>query len=90
MRSLRDGNSVIIDRTNVSPAQRSTWLNLAQEYQRQPSLPLGQSDASPTLNAQVEVDAILFETDREECRRRLLARTEHETLHSPDQALRCA
>ncbi|TFK89245.1 P-loop containing nucleoside triphosphate hydrolase protein [Polyporus arcularius HHB13444] len=32
-RSLRDGVSVIIDRTNFDESQRATWINIANEFQ---------------------------------------------------------
>ncbi|CAO1631775.1 unnamed protein product [Parajaminaea phylloscopi] len=77
LRSLQEGKNVVVDRTNVDPSQRATWLRLALQHQ----------ERSPT-RAPVRVDALVFETPVAECEVRLRQRTDHETLHHPDQALR--
>lgn len=76
MRSLSQGKNVCVDRTNVDASQRATWLRLAHQYQEQ------------TPGVEVIVEALVFDTPLEECRRRLMARTEHETITSPEIGLR--
>ncbi|PWN22024.1 hypothetical protein BCV69DRAFT_247521, partial [Microstroma glucosiphilum] len=72
---LSRGQNPVIDRTNVTVDQRSNWLRLAADWQKAQQIA-------------VEVDAIYFQTGVEECARRLKGRVEHETIHSPEQALR--
>ncbi|PWN49251.1 P-loop containing nucleoside triphosphate hydrolase protein [Violaceomyces palustris] len=125
-RSLLDGKNVIIDRTNIDPPQRRTWLDLAdwvsnkavirenaaRSHQLQPS---GSNQASSSTSSvttdqgasnsatstsepppssasvrkrvKVLVTALVFDTPYQECQRRLRARTDHETIHSPEKAL---
>ncbi|EPQ29780.1 uncharacterized protein PFL1_02453 [Pseudozyma flocculosa PF-1] len=75
-RSLANGQNVIIDRTNVDVRQRRTWLQLGRDILG--SLPPGR---------QLIVSSVTFTTPFDECERRLRARTDHETLHDPQQAV---
>lgn len=84
----------VVDRTNVTVDQRSNWLRLASDWQKGQQVRTAAAAAAPensevkALQMEVEVDAIYFQTGVEECARRLKGRVEHETIHSPEQALR--
>ncbi|GJE91124.1 hypothetical protein PsYK624_072730 [Phanerochaete sordida] len=67
--SLRDGLSVCIDRTNVDPQQRLTWVRIAREF-------------PGTL-----VWVLEFDTPYEICEQRLMTRTSHPTITSPELAI---
>ncbi|KAN0059955.1 hypothetical protein ACQY0O_007928 [Thecaphora frezii] len=74
-RSLLSERHVIIDRTNVDAKQRRHWLELARDLQ--PHLP----------HRHIVVSSLTFTTPIEVCEARLRRRTDHETLHSPQQAV---
>lgn len=80
MKQLRQGYDICIDRTNVDAPQRAHWLKLAKHFQ----------DSSPTTSGPVavEVYSLFFNTPYEACKARLEARTSHETLHSPSEAVK--
>ncbi|KAI0654876.1 AAA domain-containing protein [Cubamyces menziesii] len=68
-RSLRDGLSACIDRTNFDESQRATWINIAHEF--------------PGVQPWV----IVFDTPYETCAARVVARTGHPTITSPEQGM---
>lgn len=78
-RSLAAGKTAIIDRVNADAQQRATWTELAANFIPSLGHAHGQSG--------IDVWAIEFVTPIDQCRSRLATRTNHETLHSVEQAL---
>ncbi|PLW21997.1 hypothetical protein PCANC_04347 [Puccinia coronata f. sp. avenae] len=74
-RSLREGKSIIIDRQNFDRKQRSTWIQIANEF------------AGLNSGCNVACDVIEFATPYEECAKRLQVRTGHESIHTVQEGM---
>ncbi|CAO1627096.1 unnamed protein product [Sympodiomycopsis kandeliae] len=75
IKQLQQGFNVCVDRTNVDVSQRSNWLQIAQDFQVK-------------HKAVVEVYSLHFDVPYDVCKARLQARTSHETLHTPQAAIK--
>lgn len=100
-RSLHNGQNVIIDRTNVDESQRATWVDLGKSF---PNVEVQafvfQTPLQVSLFAiytlyfrghgkvKKKRSAEIIASLRKVCKARLTIRTDHETIHDPNRALK--